>query len=44
VPRKTTDVPAEAQEVADALLELSKKEGLTRLKITRLACVAGRDQ
>jgi len=36
VPRKTTDVPAEAQEVADALLELSKKEGLTRLKITRL--------
>jgi tetratricopeptide (TPR) repeat protein len=35
VPRKT-DVPPEVKEVADALLELSKREGLTRLKITRL--------
>jgi tetratricopeptide (TPR) repeat protein len=36
VPRKTNDVPAEVQEVADALLELAKKEGLTRIKISRL--------
>jgi tetratricopeptide (TPR) repeat protein len=36
VPRKTDDVPAEVQRVADALRELSHKEGMTRLKITRL--------
>jgi tetratricopeptide (TPR) repeat protein len=36
VPRKTDDVPTEVQEVADALLELAKREGMTRVKITRL--------
>ncbi len=36
MPRKTDDVPVEVQEVADALLELAKREGMTRLKLSRL--------
>ncbi len=36
VPRKPDDVPAEVKEVADALLTLSHKEGLTRAKLTKL--------
>jgi tetratricopeptide (TPR) repeat protein len=37
VPRKIDDdVPAEVKEVATALVELSHKEGLTRVKLTRL--------
>ena len=36
VPRKPDDVPAEVEEVADALLTLSHKEGLTRAKLTKL--------
>jgi tetratricopeptide (TPR) repeat protein len=35
VPRKIGDVPAEVGEVAEALLELSHKEGLTRAKLSR---------
>ncbi len=38
MPRKIDDeVPAEVREVAAALVELSHKEGLTRVKLTRLA-------
>jgi hypothetical protein len=36
MPRKPEDVPSEVQEVADALVELSHKEGLTRTKLTKL--------
>jgi tetratricopeptide (TPR) repeat protein len=36
VPRKPDDVPAEVKEVAEALLTLSHKEGLTRAKLTKL--------
>jgi hypothetical protein len=35
MPRKIGDVPAEVDEVAAALLELSHKEGLTRAKLSR---------
>lgn len=41
VPRKTDDIPAEVKELADALLELSHREGLTRVKITRLPALLG---